>query len=230
MQNPRVIFPALLTSALLCAGELSAHPGALDRNGGHYSDTGGSYHCHMSTCEAPDTFSRGGRDSFFLDQRERDKFYNAADWPFPEDLDGDCQNSRQEMLILTSQAPVTYTNPRNCQVRIGQWLDEYTGQTFTVATQLEMDHIIPPEYAHRHGGDRWPPGRKVMFANDPQNLIPVDRSEMRQKGDRGPARYLPREEYHCSYARQWEAIAEKYDLTLDRRDANHITRKLRECE
>ncbi len=212
----------------LAAITASAHPGRIDINGGHY--LGISYHCHQPGCEIPDTFDRLGRDGAFTDYREREKFFNEDDWSFEEDYDGDCQSTRQEMLILTSRATPRFTNPRNCTVRTGEWYDEYTGESFTVATQIDLDHIVPRMYAHTHGGDRWPPAKKLQFSNDPINLMLVEKQEIRRKGDRGPAGYLPpREEYHCQYARAWEAIAEKYDLQLEPRDRNAISRVLRDC-
>lgn len=204
-----------------------AHPGNIDDNGGHYM--GNSYHCHASVCEMPDTFDRYGRDSFFTDYGDREKFFNSEDWSFEEDWDGDCQSTRQEMLILTSRVEIRYTNPRNCVARTGEWLDEYTGKIFKVATQIDLDHIIPLMYAHTHGGDRWPQQKKLQFANDPMNLMLVERREIRKKGDRGPARYLPREEYQCQYVRAWEAIAEEYDLDLGNREKNKISVVLRDC-
>lgn len=212
---------------LVLSGTIYGHAGSYDQNGGHYY--GRSYHCHMRGCEMPDTFNRIGRDSFFYDQNDRDKFFNSDDWDWEQDYDRDCQSTRQEILILTSTVPVKYTNPRNCIVRTGRWVDEYTGKIFEVATQIDIDHIIPVEYAHRNGGDRWPPEKKLSFANDPVNLILVEKREIRKKRDKGPSRYLPREEYHCSYARQWLAISDKYKLTLNRKDKNKITLMLRDC-
>lgn len=216
-----------LLGLLFVNSPVSAHPGPLDQNGGHYD--GASYHCHMSNCEQPDTFSRTGRDSFFFDADSRDKFFNLADWPYDEDFDGDCQNTRNEILVATSTATTRFTNPRNCEVRTGEWLDEYTGKTFTVAAQIDVDHIIPLRYAHRQGGDQWPAQKKLAFANDPMNLLLVERREIQRKNARGPSRYLPREEYRCDYVRQWLALAEKYDLSLANADKNRITAMLREC-
>jgi hypothetical protein len=205
----------------------AAHPGPTDLNGGHYM--GNSYHCHdSSTCEIPDTFIRT-RESIFDNARDREIFFNEVDWSYEEDYDGDCQSTRQEMLILTSRAEVKYTNPRNCIVRTGEWLDEYTGKTFNVATQLDLDHIIPRMYAHTHGGDRWPAGKKMQFSNDAVNLMLVEKREIRRKRDKGPDQYLPQEEFECQYVRAWDAIAEKYDLTLATRDKNKIIRVLRDC-
>ena len=84
-------------------------------------------------------------------------------------------------------------------------------------------------YAHTHGGDRWPAQKKLQFSNDPINLVLIKRREIRRKRDRGPDRYLPREEFQCEYVRLWQAIADKYNLQLGSRDRNEITVVLRDC-
>jgi len=223
----RALLRGLLLCLLLPAGSVMSHPGPLDQNGGHYD--GQSYHCHMPDCDMPDSFFRSGQDSFFFDPRTREQFFNEVDWDYSRDYDGDCQTTRHEILVITSRAPVGFTNPRNCEVRTGEWFDEYTGKTFTVAAQIDIDHVIPLRYAHNQGGDAWPPEKKLMFANDPANIVLTERSEIRRKNDRGPSRYLPRDEYQCDYVRQWQAIAEKYDLRLANADRNRITVILRDC-
>lgn len=211
-----IIFSALTAIALFGASALWAHAGSLDQNGGHYQFN--SYHCHLSGCEMPDTFNRVGRDSLLIDRRGREKFFNEDDWNFEQDFDNDCQSTRQEMLVLTSRVEARFTNPRNCIVRTGEWLDEYTGDVFTVATQVDIDHVIPRLYAHTHGGDRWPQSKKIQFSNDPLNLMIVEKREIRRKSNRGPSRYLPRKEFQCEYARLWRGLAAKYDLDIDQRD------------
>jgi hypothetical protein len=208
---------------------LFGHAGNIDENGGHYYLR--SYHCHMGGCEMPDTFdfSRRARDSLLTDYRSREKFFNDDDWSFEQDFDGDCQSTRQEMLILTSRTDVRYTNPRNCVVRTGEWFDEYTGEVFEVAVQVDIDHIIPRMYAHTHGGDRWLPEMKLQFSNDPLNLMLIKRREIRRKRDRGPSRYLPRDEFQCEYAAIWDQLSDKYRLQLSTSDRSTISRILEEC-
>ena len=227
--------PILLLSGIfglwLAPSLLFGHAGNLDENGGHY--WGQSYHCHLGGCEIPDTFDlrRRPRDSLFTDYRSREKFFNDDDWNFELDFDGDCQSTRQEMLILTSRIEVRYTNPRNCVVRTGEWFDEYTGETFEVAVQVEIDHIIPRMYAHTHGGDRWMPEMKLQFSNDPMNMMLIERREVRRKRDRGPSRYLPREEFQCEYVYLWDQLSDKYDLQLSSSDRSTISRILNnECD
>lgn len=227
LDGKRVLQGFVVVTLFSLSLNIFAHPGRVDENGGHYN--GDSYHCHMTACELPDTFTRGGYRSVFDNPSDRDKFFNPDDWPFDIDFDGDCQTTRTEILVATSTAPVSYTNPRNCEVRTGNWLDEYTGKEFSVAAQLGLDHIIPLKYAHSHGGDAWPQNKRVAFANDPLNLILTDRKEINSKRERGPSRYLPREQYQCDYVRQWQALADKYDLALANADKNRITVVLRTC-
>lgn len=229
MQNKQIVRFGMILGLFLIPALGFGHAGNVDLNGGHYY--GRSYHCHMTGCEMPDTFSIGrtGRDSLLMDYRDREKFFNTDDWNFEEDYDNDCQSTRQEMLIITSRTEVKYTNPRNCVVRTGEWLDEYTGKVFTVAVQVDLDHVIPLMYAHTHGGDRWMPQKKLQFANDPLNLVLVEKREIRRKSERGPNRYLPREEFQCEYVKLWEVIADKYNLQLTTRDNSTISRILRDC-
>ena len=179
----------------------------------------------------PDTFSigRARRDNLGTNRRAREKFFNTDDWNFEVDFDNDCQSTRQELLILTSRSEVKYTNPRNCVVRTGEWLDEYTGKVFKVAVQVDIDHVIPLMYAHTHGGDRWPQEKKLQFANDPLNMMFVEKREIQKKRERGPDRYLPRKEFQCEYAGLWEAIARNYDLDIETRDENRIRKILDGC-
>ena len=86
--------------------------------------------------------------------------YDRDDW---EDFDGDCQNTRHELLIATSEVGVTFTKASKCTVATGQWLDPYTGNTYTLASDLDIDHVIPLNFAHRHGGAVWSAFVKKLF-------------------------------------------------------------------
>ncbi len=224
MKRAHQILAAL---AVLLLPTASAHIGNLDQNGGHYY--GNSYHCHMRGCVYPDTFNRFRNERMTTNRQYRERFFNTDDWNFELDFDGDCQSTRQEVLILTSQVPVRFTNPRNCIVRTGQWVDEYTGEVYEVAMQLDVEHVIPLMYAHTHGGDRWSPMTKLQFANDPLNILMVERREAGRKRDRGPSRFLPREEFQCEYVRLWDAIAAKYELFIANRDRNAMDEVLENC-
>ena len=139
------------------------------------------------------------------------KLYNRDDWDHWIDADGDCQDTRGEILIRNSLKPVTYHSNAKCRVIAGLWELPYIGGTETNAQQLDIDHIIPLKWAHGHGGDRWTESQKRNFANDPDNLLATSSSANRSKGAKGPDQWLPSIN-KCSYAQRWEQLIEKYGL------------------
>ncbi|MDV6347643.1 DUF1524 domain-containing protein [Nitrosomonas sp. Is35] len=139
--------------------------------------------------------------------------YNRKDWPHWIDADGDCQNTRQEMLIAFSQIPVRFKDARHCTVVSGEWFGVYTGKAFTKASDVDIDHIVPLAHAHRHGADKWTRDQRRTFANDFENLLVVDDSANQSKGDQAPHEWLPpRRDYWCEYGKRWNRIKEKYRL------------------
>ncbi len=139
--------------------------------------------------------------------------YNRKDWPHWIDADGDCQNTRQEMLIASSRVPVKFKGARHCTVVSGEWFGVYTGKTFTKASDVDVDHIVPLAHAHRHGADKWTRDQRRIFANDFENLVVVDDAANQSKSDQAPHEWLPpRKEYWCEYGKRWTHIKEKYRL------------------
>ena len=68
------------------------------------------------------------------------------------DADGDCQNTRHEVLTEESLIPVTFKTSRQCFVKSGQWLDPYTGRVFTNPSLLDVDHVVPTQGSLPLGG------------------------------------------------------------------------------
>lgn len=145
--------------------------------------------------------------------------YNRKDWPHWIDADGDCQNTRQEMLIASSRVPVKFKGTRHCTVVSGEWFGVYTGKTFTKASDVDVDHIVPLAHAHRHGADKWTRDQRRTFANDFENLVVVDDAANQSKSDQAPHEWLPpRKDYWCEYGRRWQRIKEKYRLWFSSRE------------
>ncbi len=139
--------------------------------------------------------------------------YDRRDWPHWIDEDKDCQNTRQELLIATSNVPVQFKNAKRCTVKSGQWYGVYTGKTFTNASDVDIDHVVPLAHAHRHGADNWTKAQRREFANDLDNLLVVDDSTNQSKSDQAPDEWLPPlEAFWCEYGNLWEKVKDKYGL------------------
>ena len=143
--------------------------------------------------------------------------YDRATWKHWVDADGDCQDTRAEVLIAESLEPVTFTSSANCTVLGGRWYDPYTGAFFSVAGDLDVDHFIPLSNAHSSGGAAWARDRKRDFANslnDADHLIAVSASANRSKGNRAPDEWKPPNQgYWCEYAYDWIRVKSAWGLS-----------------
>lgn len=200
-----------------------AHGGALDKNGGHTDRKSAGYHCHKQPCltihqKAQDALNEAG-----LENRDFIILYDRQEWPHWIDGDLDCQDTRAEVLISTSRVPVKFKRNKGCIVSWGEWFDPYTGKTFNKASNLDIDHIVPLKEAHRSGGYAWSKEQRRAFANDPENLTPVDLHSNRQKSDRDPANWAPPNKgYICEYLKRWTHIKHKYRLASDENEAMKV--------
>ena len=139
--------------------------------------------------------------------------FNRQDWPHWIDDDHDCQDTRAEILLRDTLGPIKFKRNKPCNVSWGRWLCPYTGKEILKASELDIDHIVPLAHAHRNGGANWPREKKRQFANDPANLLAVDASTNRAKGDQGPDQWRPpNRRFWPEYARRWRAVKVKYGL------------------
>ena len=201
----RLLKPALFLLYLYSA-TASGHGGGLDGNGGHNNRKTGEYHCHREPClsthqQVQSATKEATRSSYST-------LYDRDDWGGWIDEDGDCEDTRAEILIRDSQTKVSFDG---CRVVSGLWNLPYSGGSTTSASQIDIDHIIPLKWAHGYGGDRWSGGRKRAFANDPDNLLANYYSANRSKGAKGPDEWMPAIN-RCRYAQRWDRLIGKYWL------------------
>lgn len=138
---------------------------------------------------------------------ERTKFKH---W---NDVDRDCQNARAEVLRAESRVR---TNS-GCYISSGSWFSAYDGVTFSSASSLDIDHMIPLAEAWDSGARSWGAGRRQAFANDltySRSLIAVSASSNRSKGDRDPKDWLP-DRGLCTYIQNWVAVKMRWTLSVN---------------
>ena len=159
--------------------------------------------------------------------------YDRDDWRHWIDEDGDCQNTRQEVLIAESLVAVSFQDERECRVIEGSWYAAFTGTTVTDPGDLDIDHFVPLANAHRSGAWAWTPEQKRAFANsldDPGHLIAVTRSANRSKGARGPDEWRPPDEsYWCEYATDWIRVKQEWRLSATPAEADALQEMLARC-
>jgi len=134
------------------------------------------------------------------------------------DADGDCQDTRQEVLIRDSLVRPRLSSD-GCRVMSGYWVDPFSGHAMTDPSELDIDHLVPLAEAHRSGADTWPAVRRRAFANDlgsPFTLVAVTARTNRSKADGDPLSWLPMDPTRwCAYTSAWRTVKQRWDLRPD---------------
>ena len=132
---------------------------------------------------------------------------------FPHWIDqGNSCNTREVVLKRDGKNVVTNSS---CAATAGSWYSPYDGATWTAASDVDIDHVVPLADAWRTGASSWTTAQRQAYANDlsaPQ-LIAVTDNVNQAKGDQDPSSWQPsRTAYRCTYAKMW--IASKYHWAL----------------
>lgn len=135
------------------------------------------------------------------------------------DANGDCQNARAEVLIseAESDTPITYTTSSKCTVSTGRWFSYYDRVSWTLASDVDIDHMVPLAEAWGSGAAGWTSTRREAFANDLgdyRTLVGVTDNVNQSKGDQDPATWLPTYD-KCRYVAEWLAVKIRWGLTAD---------------
>ena len=128
------------------------------------------------------------------------------------DADGDCQDTREEVLVAESRVPIG-----GCTPTAGEWLSPYDHQTWTASSDVDIDHLVPLKEAWDSGARGWGERRRERYANDlgdPRTLVAVTDNVNQSKGDRDVAEWLP-DQGVCAYVRWWTAVKLRWGLAVD---------------
>jgi len=147
--------------------------------------------------------------------------YFGSGWA---DFDHDCHDTRAEVLASLSTSTVTYRT-NGCTVDRGKWVSMFTNKEYYQAKSLDVDHIVPLALAWERGAYAWSEDKRLQFANDLTNLVPVEASLNREKGAKSIGQWLPPLN-KCEYVFRFARVSLKYGLSLTSDDE----RVLRDCK
>ncbi|MFC9248082.1 HNH endonuclease family protein [Streptomyces sp. NPDC057136] len=120
----------------------------------------------------------------------------------------------------------------SCAAVSGSWYSQYDGATWTAASDVDIDHMVPLAEAWRSGASSWSTAQRQSFANDltrPQ-LIAVTDNVNQSKSDQDPGEWLPpRTAYRCTYARAWVQVKYYYDMSIDSTEKSALQSVLNAC-
>ena len=122
----------------------------------------------------------------------------------------------------------------DCRVESGKLTDPYTATRITFerggASEVDIDHVVALGDAWQKGAQQWSYERRVRFANDALNLLSVDASANRSKGDGDAATWLPpNKRVRCDYVARQVAVKTKYESWVTKAEHDAIARVLATC-
>lgn len=140
------------------------------------------------------------------------------------DADGDGFSTRAEVLISESKAPVTWNSRRT--ILTGRWYSLYDGATWTRASDVDIDHVVPLAEAWRSGAWAWSRERRVAYANDlgaGWTLRAVTDNVNQAKGDDDPSNWMPPSlGATCRYLADWVSVKLRWKLSVDAAERSSI--------
>ena len=151
---------------------------------------------------------------------DRDKFRHWVD------ANGDCQDTRDEVLAAESRVAVS-----GCDITTGKWRSYYDGLTWSSSSDVDIDHLVPLAEAWDSGARRWDADTRERFANDlgdRRALVAVTDNVNQSKGDQDIADWRP-QRGRCRYVGEWVAVKTRWSLRVDRGEKRSLRRLADGC-
>ena len=119
--------------------------------------------------------------------------------------------------------------PRIVAAQGGNIYSPYTGTWFETIKETDIEHIVARSEAHDSGLCAASAATRKKFASDLLNLTLASPSVNRhQKSDKDVAEWLPRLN-QCWYVDRTLQVRQKYNLTINRREAEAAEQVLAQC-
>lgn len=156
---------------------------------------------------------------------DRDRYFGT--W---RDTNGDCQNTRQEVLVQESKAAVSFTS-RGCTASTGRWVTSWDNRVHTSASTVQIDHTVPVHEAWGSGARSWSQARRIAFYNDlgDSRTLSAQTSALNSsKQASGPEAWMPPKN-RCAYIGQWVAVKIRWGLCVDSAEKAALIRYADSC-
>lgn len=132
---------------------------------------------------------------------------------------GDCFNTRNKVLVRENVGTITLKESNKCSVESGEWVDVYSGDTFTDAqADIQIDHMVPLKEAYISGAHKWTFKERCLYGNYlgyRNHLVAVSGAENNEKSAKTPEDYMPSNTaYQCEYLKDWLKIKSYWGLSL----------------
>jgi Protein of unknown function (DUF1524) len=140
----------------------------------------------------------------------------------------------RERILERDLRRIAYEPGSACEVQSGVLADPYTATAIRFvrggASEVDIDHVVALGDAWQTGAQQWSYARRVRFANDPLNLLAVDASANRQKGDSDAASWLPpSKRFRCDYVARQVAVKRRYRGWVTPAEHDAMRRVLAPC-
>jgi hypothetical protein len=160
--------------------------------------------------------------------------YTRAQFTHWSDLDRNGCDARNDTLKRDLTEVIYKAGTRDCKVIAGLLLDPFSGKVITFSStksNIDIDHVVALSNAWQTGAAYFDKTKRQQIANDPLNLLAVDFSLNRQKGDGDAATWLPPlKSYRCDYVARQIAVKAKYGLWVTQPEKGAIIKLLEKCE
>jgi len=154
--------------------------------------------------------------------------YDRDLFPHWHTVSGTC-NTRETVLKRDGSGVVVNSA---CTATSGSWYSPYDGATWSLASDVDIDHMVPLKNAWISGAWAWTTAKRESFANDLTNpqLIAVTDNVNQSKSDQSPDAWKPPlTSYHCIYARMWVKVKYVWALTVTSAEKSAVTTMLNAC-
>ncbi|MER7208372.1 DUF1524 domain-containing protein [Streptosporangium sp. NPDC000239] len=167
-------------------------------------------------------------DTLTVESESHQDTYSRTLFPHWITISGTC-NTRETVLKRDGSGVVVNSS---CAAVSGSWYSPYDGATWTAASDIDIDHMVPLAEAWRSGAWAWTTAQRQAFANDldgPQ-LWAVTDNVNQQKSDHDPSTWQPSlPGFRCTYASAWIQVKWAYDLTLQSSEKAALQDMLSSC-